>query len=476
MSLLLLTLFLSIDAAAETHPRYGGRLRFYAGPRPESLDPLASGRNADMPLFALLYRTLFEYGVSNDPASPFATARRESDRWVFKPLPARAANGLPIGPEDMRRCIERGLPLASFPSHLARQMLTGGSELVSGQAAALSAFVPEPGGDGGFSLHTNGPQPLLPHVLARPPFYVTGISGGLLVPSGPFTFGVDREEGAVVLVPNPHDPEGEPYAERVRVAWKRDAGEAVVGIQTGERGGDAAQPTALSSAGATPPITLLLCLNPSRAPFSDVAIRRALLSAITPARISVSPEHGALRTRCAYLPSELGIFPAIAAMPGEEGAAIPGFTVICRSEGRLAPDAIGPAFPGGVAFSALSPAEFEARIAAGDYDAFVIEFEHRFRNAALDMMEMLYLTRLSSPDMLDASNRIAEAIRIDDRDTWNQAVISASRSVAESGILFPLGELTPRIPVDPRLRGIHLDLRWNPRIEDCWIDASAKGQ
>lgn len=463
-------LLTAVMAAPATHPRYGGRLKLHLPVRPATLDPATCHDGGDVPTFDLLYRRLFEYGDDGRIESSFLLSfRREADRWILVPRPTPAAGGRVIGADEIRRAIEGGLKHGGFPATMARRMLVGGQEFASGQAALLSSLTQQP--DGTLVLQTAGVQPLLPHFLARAPFYVAAEAEGQFYGNGPFMVANEAEEGALVLAPNPANSHGEPYVERLRVVWRRSQLEPLVEIFPPP---EAQRATAGEPLGAVAsrgiPRTLLLVLNPSKVPFGSADARRDFISSVGLEKLSLSPELGALKKRCGYLPSQLGSFPTVAALAPTEtpGPGSPVRIIMRRGDVLGAAEMVN-VFQTGIEFEELDEEQLSARMASGDYQACLLAYEHRFFHPVLDLMEMLDGTGIVDPSVLDATNQLAEAARLDDQSAAAAAVLAAEKSIAESGVIFPLAEISPAVRVDGRLRGLELDMRWNPVLDDCWI-------
>ncbi len=467
----LIGLFLAAAMAAPaTHPRYGGRLKLHLPVRPTTLDPATCRDGGDVPTFDLLYHRLFEYGDDGGIESSFLLSfHREEDRWILVPRPTPAAGGHVIDADDIRRAIEGGLKHAGFPATMTRRMLVGGQEFASGQAAVLPSLTQQP--DGTLVLQTAGVHPLLPHFLARAPFYVAAEAEGQFYGNGPFMVANEAEEGALVLVPNPASSGGEPYVERLRVVWRRSPQEPIVELFLPP---ESARPQAGELHKVIPsrgiPRTLLLVLNPSKVPFGSAEARRNFISSVGLEKLSLSPELGVLKKRCGYLPSQLGAFPTVAALSATDtpGPASPVRIMMKRGDVLGAAEMVS-VFPTGIEFEELDEGQLLARMASGEYQACLLAYEHRFFHPVLDLMEMLDCTGIVDPSVLDATNQLAEAARLDDLSAVAAAVLAAEKSIAESGVLFPLAEISPVVRVDDRLRGLELDMRWNPTLDDCWI-------
>lgn len=214
------------------------------------------------------------------------------------------------------------------------------------------------------------------------------------------------------------------------------------------------------------PRTLLLGLNPVKPPFDDSVARRDFLGSIAAAHLKLPVDAGTTRTRCAYLPAKIATSPIVTALRAEGRP--PKTRIVVRS-GDLDFASLAPAFPQGTQFEILSGPEFESRLSTGNYQAFLMVYSHGFMDPALDLLEMLWLTRLSDPVVLDVNNRLAEATRMEDRPAVLETIYSVQRSLAESGLLFPLAEITPTLLIDSRIHGFRTDLFWNPIIGDAWI-------
>ncbi len=445
---------------AYTHPRYGGVIRLHVKELPVSLDPVACRDERDMPVFGLLYRTIFECRADGTVASRFFTAyRRDGESWLLTPHPAKTSNGQAIGLDVLRQCIERGIAQQSFVSMTARTMLFGGDDFVSGKESALPAF--EAQSDGSFILRTRGPQPYLPHVLSRSPFFVATESGGEYFGNGPFKLSAPTAPGAMNLVANQMSTE--PFLERVEVVTG-DEGSSVIEIVNCSSPHSSGGRDVIGNGGI--PRTLLLGLNPLNRPFEDATVRRNFLGSLAPQKLILPSETGTIRAKCSYLPQMIAAFPAVSSLR-PEAPAVPA-QIICKSHdiniGQLAP-----AFPPGVELIPLQDEDFKARLNSGDYQAFLIEYQHGFLEPALDLLELLSITKQSDPIMLDAENRLTETMRMEDRSAIMEIVLAVEKTLAESGLLFPLAEFTPAIPIDNRLRDVTLNLFWNPVIENCWI-------
>lgn len=464
----LLLMLVTAAASPYTHPRYGGRLRLRLPARPASLDPVSCRDGSDTAVFDLLYRRMFQYNTQGDLASVFFDAHQEADRWVFALHPSVASSGQPIGIEELKRCIERGLKQKNFPARFAARMLAGGVDYAEGRADTLAAFVPN--GEAGFSLLTSGPQPLLPHILSRPPFYVCAETPGEFFGNAAFKLAGDPEDGALVLDPNPADPDGMPFVERVRLAWKGGGEEPVLARMggTGASQGPMVETKLLREGGI--PRTILLGLNPLKPPFSDIQVRRNFLASLSPSKFQLPEDRGTIKARCSYIPAPLGGFPAVTALSAEGALQLPAIRIMVVAGSEINSAVLSPAFPAGAEIEEVADDDFRARLAAGDYQAFLLIYEHRFWHPALDLMEMLSDTRVADAAMLDASNRLGEVATLDDRSATLETIVAAERSLAESGILFPLAEYSPAVMVETRIHGMHLDMRWNLVLDDCWVE------
>ncbi|MEW6368432.1 MAG: hypothetical protein AB1714_27710 [Acidobacteriota bacterium] len=445
-----------------SHARYGGVVRVSVPEAVTSLDPSSCRDAADTVVFDLLFHRFFEKGPDGQPLSSLFEARREADRWVFVPRKMNATNGSRLGADEFRMCLQRGLARESFVTTLAREMIRGGSTFAPG--TPLDAFVSEP--DGSFALLTNGSQPLLPYVLSRPPFYLYVTADGQFYGNGPFGVASGQAaESELRLVANDGDPAGAPYVQQVIVDWAGASGEVAAeveeprgeaGIQRLTRGGF--------------PLTLLLCLNRSTRLFSQVEARRNFIASVKPDRIRLPRGRGMATPGCAYLPVELGGASMVTALPPTSQAPLPAVRVMLR-DGPFSAAVLAAAFPPGTEFDAVAPGEFETRRSSGDYQALLELYQHKFTHAALDLREMLSRLHLFDPAILDASNRASEAMLMEERALVVRTIQAAQKSLAESGLVFPLCEFTPAVKVDSRLHDLTVDRRWNLDLADCWIEA-----
>jgi ABC-type transport system substrate-binding protein len=288
---LLLATALAVFAAAvhaALGPSYGGTLRVGVLDLPQSASPALPAGAGERLLARLVHDTLVHLeGETPEPALAASwTAAEDGREWRLALRPATFHDGTALGARDVVRSLRRFLRGPSpSAAHLAEQ-LDGGAAFRSGDASELPGLV---AGEDWVALrfHSSPASPLAP--LASPAAGITSAGGSGL---GPFVPTVaDPGERFDMTAFSAH-VRGRPFLSRVlmlRFGTREEAAQAL------ER--EAVDMAVTGRAPQAPGSTLILRLDPSRAPFDRAGIRSAIARSLARDRIAPVLGSSSLPTR-----------------------------------------------------------------------------------------------------------------------------------------------------------------------------------
>jgi len=261
----------------------GSTLRVGLSDYPLSLRPARQGGYATIFCMSLAHARLVRYNTKGELVGELAESWElgEDDVWTFKLREGLLfSNGEPITANDLRYSIER----------------MGSTELGYSQRALYSSITNiEIADERTVRVSTSPLNVALPHVFARPPFFVLAANSDSEeneqgIGAGPYILDSFERGVSLTYVPNPHYFKGKPAFESVHVVSYADENLRVAALLAGDVDLiDYVPWNAMSTIEDAPNVTLMqenrgafmwMYFHGASGPFSDARLRKAVAFAI----------------------------------------------------------------------------------------------------------------------------------------------------------------------------------------------------
>jgi MarR-like DNA-binding transcriptional regulator SgrR of sgrS sRNA len=223
-----------------------------------------------------------------------------------------------------------------------------------------------------------------------------------------------------------------------------------------------------SSGGTTLGATLLLVLDPQRAPFDRLEKRAALASAIDGRDLVKHLIPGGDATPCLLSPALLAPLPPPPPPVSESRETTPGALAmrVSRDVDPLVSQRIV-AYLGQLGLSVeAEPAEAAALLGRSNAHMRLLFWSAEVAEAGLALEELLAL----GPPLPEAVDALAAAARERDLDRRRSLLHRAESALRRQFVLVPLASVPIPVRSQPRVHGIRVDGAGRLLLEDAWLE------
>ena len=460
-AVLALATALPLLARAALGPRYGGEVTVGVPDLPNRTDPEVPHGSGPAAYQALVHETLVDLDEEGLPVPALAaswSAKRDGTAWTMT-LRDRAVfhDGTPVTAADAVRSLQRFLRAPSAAAEALAADLIGGAAFRAGHGQAVPGLQALDTKRVELRFERAPARPLA--VLSSPAAAVTSAGGA---GAGPFVPTL-AAEGRLTLSAFGGHVRGRPFWDSVALVEGGPMAGIDIDAELRARRLDLAP---VAAEGSRFTATLLLALDPRRAPFDQRALRAALAGTLPPAPLLGRFVASGDTTPRLLVPA---LLPVALTIP------LPAVTVRLPSRITLVVDHEVPpllsqrvvAFLGnagtGVEVQAVSAASARADAAA---PARLLLFRPEVAEASLALRELMVLGGAdpASVAALDAAARDPDPAR-------RQAQLARAEATLRARyVLVPLASLPVSFRARPGLHGVRLDASGRLALEDAWSE------
>lgn len=453
----LLLLALPVAALGALGPRYGGDLTVGLPELPASLEP-SPALGAERLVSGLVHETLVGVAPEGFPvpalARGFASAAGGREWTLTLREGARFHDDRPVGAGDALSALRRFLRSATPAAARLSECLDGGPAFRTGSTEELPGLTAPDTASLVLRLTEPRPVPLTP--LASPAAAVTSPRGA---GAGPFIPTVHVPGRRFGLTAFGGHVRGRPYLDRVQLVAISDAPSLAAELHAGRV--DAAP----AEGGAGPlAATLLLVLDPGRAPFDSAASRAAVASAIDRADLVKHLLPGGDSSAALLAPS---LLPPLGSSGPPSRARLGGS--VAMAVGRDVPPLVSQRIVAHLSALGLAvrvvPAGPSA-VASAPAPARLLLWSPEVPEAGLALRELATL----APAPLAAREALAAAELEADLDRRRAQLHRAEAALRADRVLLPLATVPSPFAVRSGVHGASVDLAGRLRLEDAWVE------
>jgi MarR-like DNA-binding transcriptional regulator SgrR of sgrS sRNA len=447
-------------ARAALGPRYGGDLTVAALALPPGHEPRVPRGSGESLIALLVHERLLRLDASGEPRGGLARdwlGAADGREWVLR-LPPDAVfhDATPVTGTDATRSLRRFLRSGSAAAERLAETLDGGPAFRAERTDELPGLLASPS-----EVVLRFPEPVTAPLapLAAPSAAIVSATGAA---AGPFTPAGNVPGRRLALTAFGAHVRGRPLLDRVSLVAVPRADELETELQT-------RRASLVVGAGAwgTPAATLLLVLDPSRAPFGSAALRASVAEALARADLARRVLPGAERSGGLLPP---GLWPAPS--PPREPAPAPTprqSTPVALVVSAEVPPVLSQrvmAYLGQIGLDATVTAVAPDRVLATTADARLLLWAPEVPEPELALRELAAL----GPPVAGVADGLASAARERDPQRRYALLQDAERALRGAAVLVPVAVVPVAAHAQPRLRGLAADRAGRLLLEDAWLE------
>jgi ABC-type transport system substrate-binding protein len=453
-------LLLSPRAKAALGPRYGGDLTVAVLTVPSAPDPRVPRGAAESLIALLVHERLLRLDAAGEPRAGLAhdwLGSADGREWVLRLAPeATFHDGAPVAPADVVRSLRTFLRGPSIAADRLADTLDGGAAFRAERSDELPG-VAVSGAEVVLRFREPVAAPLAP--LAAPSAAIVSAAG---VAAGPFVPAATVPGRRLALTAFGAHVRGRPLLDRVSLVTAARADELETEVLTRRAG-------LVVGAGAwgAPAATLLLALDPARAPFAAAERRASVAEALARADLARRVLPGAERP-AGLLPPALWPAPpseseAVRAVPPRAGTPV---SLLVSAEVPPLLSQRVMAYLDELGLDATVTAAPPDRAVASGGDARLFLWSPEVPEPELALRELAAL----GPAVPGVAEALAAAAREREPARRYALLQDAERALRAAAVLVPVAVVPIAAHAHPRLHGLAADRAGRLLLEDAWLE------